>query len=138
MVKEKNAKPKDYSLQNKMFRKFFYENSAPLEDLVTFVEVTNSRLAQKLGLTGKDQIVVVQNTNRYNSLPKEFKLVNLELERSEPCKEVLDSTLQERLGEDFFRELTPAEIVEQIVIGDNTDLNVYQNYCDFMQKCMLP
>lgn len=59
MVKEKNVEPKDYSLQNKMFRKFFYENSAPLEDLVTFVEVTNSRLAQKLGLTGKDQITVV-------------------------------------------------------------------------------
>jgi len=59
MVKGKNVEPKDYSLQNKMFRKFFYENSAPLEDLVTFVEVTNSRLAQKLGLTGKDQITVV-------------------------------------------------------------------------------
>ena len=44
------SKPKDFSLQNKMFRKFFYENSAPIEDMLTFVEVTHSRLAWKLGL----------------------------------------------------------------------------------------
>jgi len=59
MVKDKSGEPKDYSLQNKMFRKFFYENSAPLEDMVTFVEVSSARLASKLGLTAKDQIVVV-------------------------------------------------------------------------------
>jgi len=45
-------------------------------------------------------------------LPNEFKLVNLELERSEHCKEVLDSALKERLGEDFLRELSPAEVFE--------------------------
>lgn len=51
MLKDPRAEPKDFSLQNKMFRKFFYENSAPVEDLLTFVEVTSPRLAAKLGLT---------------------------------------------------------------------------------------
>lgn len=54
MVKAKGLEPKDYSLQNKMFRKFFYENSAPLEDMVSFVEILNPRLAAKVGLTGPD------------------------------------------------------------------------------------
>jgi hypothetical protein len=66
-------------------------------------------------------------------MPEEFKLVNLELERSEPCKDVLDSSLMESLGEDFFSELSPQEIVEQIVLGDNTDTNVYLKFCSFME-----
>ena len=60
-----------------MFRKFFYENSAPIEDMLTFVEVTSPRLAKKLGIIGMDQVVVVQNVNRYSTLPVEFKVVNL-------------------------------------------------------------
>lgn len=102
MVKDKGSAPKDFSLQNKMFRKFFYENSAPLEDMVTFVEISSPRLAAKIGLTSKDQVIVVQNTNKYSSLPTEFKLVNIELERSEPCHSVLDTTLNETIGEEFF------------------------------------
>lgn len=54
IVKNANSEPKNYTLQNKMFRKFFYENSAPIEDMVTFLEVTSPRLAVKLGLTGTD------------------------------------------------------------------------------------
>ena len=53
MQKEtKGVEAKDFSLQNKMFRKFFYENSSPIDDLMTFVEIeNNSKLAAKLGFT---------------------------------------------------------------------------------------
>ena len=59
MYKTANSEPKSFSLQNKMFRKFFYENSAPVDDLITFVEVTSLRLAMKLGLKQTDQVVIV-------------------------------------------------------------------------------
>ena len=81
-----------------MFRKFFYENSAPIEDLVSFVEISNILLARKIGITNTDQVVIVQNTNRYHNLPQEFKLLNLELERTDIFKEILDATLKERFG----------------------------------------
>ena len=59
MYKTASSEPKSFSLQNKMFRKFFYENSAPVDDLITFVEVTSLRLAMKLGLKQTDQVVIV-------------------------------------------------------------------------------
>lgn len=138
MVKNIQSEPKDFSLQNKMFRKFFYENSAPIEDLMTFVEVTTPSLALKLGLSDVDQVVVVQNTNRYHTLPTEFKLVNLQLERSEPFKEILNSTLKERLGDDYFTELTSNEIFDQLVFGENEEENSYQKFCAFMESSLLP
>ena len=103
-----------------MFRKFFYENSAPIEDMLTFVEVTNSRLAHKLGLKDKDQVVIVQNKNRYtsSSFPVDFKLVNLELQRSEPFTEILNETIKSRLGEDLMNELTQEELVQELIHSD--------------------
>ena len=68
ILKDKNVKPKDFTLQNKLFRKFFYENSSSLEDVAIFVEVTNPNIAKKVGLSAKDQIIVVQNKNKYSSL----------------------------------------------------------------------
>ena len=55
-----------------MFRKFFYENSAPIEDLASFVEIGSPLLARKIGLTAMDQVIVVQNANPYSMLPHEF------------------------------------------------------------------
>ena len=91
-LKDKDIKPKDFTLQNKLFRKFFYENSSSLEDIAHFVEISNRNVAKKVGLTGKDQIIVVQNKNKYSTLEDavECKLLNLELERSEPFKEITD------------------------------------------------
>ena len=54
MMKDEGVRPKDFTLQSKLFRKAFYENSAAIEDLAVFAEVTNSSLARKVGLTGKD------------------------------------------------------------------------------------
>ena len=84
MKKQKGILPKDFNLQNKLFRKFFYENSAAIEDLAIFVEISNPSVAQKVGLTDSDQIVVVQNKNNYNSIKDgiDCKVINLELERS--------------------------------------------------------
>ena len=45
--KSKTTNPIDFPVQLKMFRKFFWENSADIEDLATFVEVTNIDLADK-------------------------------------------------------------------------------------------
>ena len=44
----------------------------------------------------------------YNSIKDgvEFKVLNLDLERSEPFKDILDATLKEKFGE-YFKELTP-------------------------------
>ena len=86
ILKNAKSEPKNFTLQHKLFRKFFYENSAPAEDMMSFVEITSPRLASKLGISGTDQIVVVQNANRYSTLPIEFKLVNLQMERTEPFK----------------------------------------------------
>ena len=46
-----------------MLRKFFYENSAFVDDLAVFAEIGNGHLAAKVGITAPDQIVVVQNVN---------------------------------------------------------------------------
>ena len=84
MTKRKGILPKDYNLQNKLFRKFFYENSAAIEDLAIFVEISNPSVASKVGLTQADQIVVVQNKNKYNTIKDavDCKVINLNLERS--------------------------------------------------------
>jgi len=58
------------SLQSKLVRKYFYENSQPVEDLIMFGEVTKPFVAKALnfGLESFDQILVVQNQNPYSSL----------------------------------------------------------------------
>ena len=40
-----NSSPSEMTLQQKLFRKFFYENSGFIESEVKFVEVTNERVA---------------------------------------------------------------------------------------------
>ena len=59
MLKSPNSEPKDFSLQNKMFRKFFYENSSPVDDVMTFVEIKSLGLALRMGLERFDQVIVV-------------------------------------------------------------------------------
>lgn len=54
MVKRAKSEPKNFTLQNKIFRKFFYENLAPAEDLMTFVEINSVHLATKIGLRATD------------------------------------------------------------------------------------
>jgi hypothetical protein len=55
-------------LQQKLFRKFFYENSGFIDSEVKFIEVTNERVAQRFGLKGPDSIMVVQNKNVFGQM----------------------------------------------------------------------
>ena len=64
--------------------------------------------------------------------------MNLELERTEPCHEILDSTLKQSLGEDYFSELTKEELVEQLILGDNPEVNCYNKLCSFLEKALVP
>ena len=139
MMKDKGVRPKDFTLQSKLFRKAFYENSAAIEDLAIFVEVTNSNLARKVGLTGKDQIVVVQNQNKYSTIKDgvDFKLLNLQLERSAPCNAVLDATLKEKFAE-YFEEMTTQELAEQFMLSENEEVNVFSKLLAFVEANILP
>lgn len=51
------------NLQNKIFRKAFYENSQVFQDMAVFAEISNNRLARKVGIESPDQIVICQNKN---------------------------------------------------------------------------
>ena len=60
------------SISQKMFRKFFYENSSFIESETIFVEISNSKLASKVGIK-KDKICAIQNENIYSKFDHEFK-----------------------------------------------------------------
>jgi hypothetical protein len=44
-------------------RKFFYENSANIEDLAIFAEIDSMTTARKIGITRPDEMVVLTNAN---------------------------------------------------------------------------
>ena len=44
--------PSEMTLQQKLFRKFFYENSSFIESEVKFIEITNDRIAKRIGIEG--------------------------------------------------------------------------------------
>ena len=114
----------------------------PIEDMVSFVEIDGLGLARKLGIGADDQIVVVSNVNRYDGAQiKEsnmFKLINLDLQKTEPCKDILNSELLQSLGDDFLTEFSPEEVVQQLILGDNEDLNCYEKFCSFIESAMVP
>ena len=56
------------TLQQKLFRKFFYENSGFIESEVKFVEVTNERVAARIGIESQDRVYIMQNKNVYGKL----------------------------------------------------------------------
>jgi hypothetical protein len=61
--------------------------------MVIFAEISNNRIAKKVGLESDDQIVVCHNKNEFSSLPHPFKILNLEMERSGPFENLLASTI---------------------------------------------
>jgi hypothetical protein len=67
------------SIQQKLLRKFFYENSANIEDLAIFAEINNVTTARKVGINRPDEMVVIQNSNQFTSEEgnKEEKVLNL-------------------------------------------------------------
>jgi hypothetical protein len=80
------ASPSDMTLQQKLFRKFFYENSSFIDSEVKFLEITNQRVATRFSsLDSQEKIFLVQNSNPFGKLQgaEEFKLTNLPLEKVE-------------------------------------------------------
>ena len=134
MLKDKDIKPKDFTLQNKLFRKFFYENSSSLDDVAHFVEITNQNIAKKVGITGKDQIVVVQNKNKYSKLEggQDCKLLNLELERTDAFKEITDETLNEKYAE-YLKEMGTQELADQFLLSENDEVNLFNRLLGFVE-----
>lgn len=91
-----HASPADMTLQQKLFRKFFYENSSFIDSEVKFIEITNEKVAARIGLESQDKIMMVQNENPFGKLSSDsdlFKLMNLQLERVY-CKELIQKTLE--------------------------------------------
>ena len=69
----------------------------------------------------------------------DFKLVNLELQRSEPFTEILNETIKSRLGEDLMNELTQDELVQELIHSDeNQETNLYQKFCEMIEKSLVP
>lgn len=51
---------KDFTFQQRMFRKFFYENSSFIESETMFVEITDKRLAKSaLGINDQNTLLAV-------------------------------------------------------------------------------
>ena len=60
---------KDMNMQQKIFRKFFYENSSFIDSEVVFAEICDRKLALKsLGLKNETDVAVIQNKNPFSSL----------------------------------------------------------------------
>lgn len=70
------------TLEQKLFRKFFYENSQFMDSEVYFVEVTDPELAKKFGIQDQHSIAAVQNKNKFDRFAnaEDVKLFNLSLE----------------------------------------------------------
>ena len=72
VVNEGFKNPKEMNLSQKMFRKFFYENSSFIESETIFVEISSQKLASKMGLKS-DKIYAIQNENPYSKFDQIFK-----------------------------------------------------------------
>ena len=59
---------KDMTVEQKMFRKFFYENSSFVDGEAIFAEITDPTLAlEQLSIANEHQVVAVQNKNELSS-----------------------------------------------------------------------
>lgn len=57
---------KDMNVEQKMFRKFFYENSRFIEEDSVFVEITDPKIANEcLGILSEHEIVAAINKNPF-------------------------------------------------------------------------
>ncbi len=54
-----------------------------MDSEVRFLEITNERVGARVGLTGTDKVMLVQNKNLFGKLKgaEDFQLMNLQLER---------------------------------------------------------
>ena len=83
--------------------------------------------------------MVVQNKNKYNRIREgiDFKVLNLELERSQPCHDILNTTLREKFKE-HFEELTTQELADQFLLSENEEVNAFSKLLSFVEESLLP
>ena len=60
------------------------------------------------------------------------------MQRTEPFADILNKTINERLGKDYMTELTGDELVQELILGENEDTNLYSGFCSFMEKTLVP
>lgn len=124
-------KYKDMTIQNKLFRKAFYENSQPFSDMLIFAEISDKRLAKKVGIHKADQVVVCQNKNEFSELPFKFNLVNLECEHSSPIESL---TQVGKITDELKDSFTEEEITQMLMFSDDPDINVFQKFLIELQN----
>ena len=107
------------SVQQKLFRKFFYENSSFLDSEVKFIEITNTRVAERFGIKDQDEITIVQNSNIFGKLEgsTQFKLLNLELEKL-VCEPLKQAALEKRYVK-YLKDFTQKEFENEFLLSED-------------------
>ncbi|TNV85361.1 hypothetical protein FGO68_gene3696 [Halteria grandinella] len=137
-----HASPADMSLQQKLFRKFFYENSTFLESECKFIELTNKRVAARIGLTSEDMIVAVQNRNELSPFSADcsncvdtFKLMNLELE-SVKCEDVRQEVLEKKYAR-YLKDMSKREFEQEFLLGEERIEETFGYLSKFIEDTLL-
>ena len=110
--------PSDMTLQQKLFRKFFYENSSFIDSEVKFIEITNERVAARVGLDSQEKIQIVQNENPFGSMKgsESFKLMNLNLERIQ-CDKLMQEALEKKYAK-YLKDFSRKEFESEFLLGE--------------------
>lgn len=124
----------DMTIQQKIFRKFFYENSSYIDDQTVFIELTNQRVAQRLGVNSQDTIMAIQNKNPFNSIGEPFKLMNLDLEKL-TCDSMKDENLERRYAK-YLSEFTKKEFDDFLMSEDNIDY-IFEQLASFVEDVVV-
>ena len=137
-----HSSPADMTLQQKLFRKFFYENSSFIDSEVKFIEVTNERVAARIGLDHPDKIMLVQNENPFGPLSQtqddsnRFKLMNLQLERIY-CKELTQETLERRYIKYLKGGISKKEFENEFLLSEDHIDEVFSLLCAFVEDALI-
>lgn len=102
-------------------------------------EITNSRIADKIGIKGNDQIMLVQNVNEFSSLEGHdpLKVLNLKLERLPLFTDLTDASLTSR-HKKVFEGLSRAEIEDELMLSEDPSLNAYHQFMSLIEKVLDP
>ncbi|CDW83935.1 UNKNOWN [Stylonychia lemnae] len=113
--------PRDMTVQQKLYRKFFYENSSFLENEVKFIEITSNRVAHRFGIQSPNEIYIFQNKNPYSKITEaeQVKFMGLELEKVK-CQH-LDISEFERKYQKYLSEMDKREFESFLMSEENID-----------------
>ena len=125
------------TVQQKLFRKFFYENSNFLEPEVKFLEVTSAAVAQQVQLSvDGDEIMVAQNRNKYAKLKhgQDFNVLNLQLEKV-VCEGLRQSELEKRYGR-YLKDFSREEFEQEFLLSEDRIDEVFGVLAAFIEDAL--